>query len=69
METDKDFFVPLQCGLVSRVGVLRAGTCSYLDRKTSSSVTGRRLSELRAQAHDEGYRLFGEGSSLHVLLS
>ena len=69
METDKDFFVPLQCGLVSLVGVLRAGTCSYLDRKTSSSVTGRRLSELRAQAHDEGHRLFGEGSSLHVILS
>ena len=69
METDKDFFVPLQCGLVSRVGVLRAGTWSYLGRKTSSSVTGRQLSELRAQAHDEGCRLFGEGSSLHVILS
>lgn len=69
METDKDFFVLLQCGLVSRVGVLRAGTCSYLGRKMSSSVTGRRLSELMAQARDQGHSLFGEGSSLHVILS
>ena len=69
METDKDFFVLLQCGLVSRVGVLRAGTCSYLGRKMSSSVTGRRLSELMAQARDQGHSLFGEGSSLQVILS
>ena len=59
METDKDFFVPLQCGLVSCVGVLRAWTCSYLGMKISSSVTGRWLSELRAQAHDEDNRLSG----------